>query len=79
LIFEPCHEEMGKCGFLNASLNLSERNPILMTGQQYTLALSLKMPESNVNKNLGMFMTCIQMRSKESKIVRSACRSSMLR
>jgi hypothetical protein len=32
LIFEPCQEEMRKCGFLNASINLSERNPILMTG-----------------------------------------------
>ena len=33
LIFEPCHEKMGKCGYLNSSINLSERNPILMTGK----------------------------------------------
>ena len=32
LIFEPCHEKMGKCGFLNSSVSLSERNPVLMTG-----------------------------------------------
>ena len=35
LIFEPCQEKMGKCGFLNASINLSQRNPILMTGKLY--------------------------------------------
>ena len=33
LIFEPCQEKMGKCGFLNASVLLSDRNPILMTGK----------------------------------------------
>ena len=33
LIFEPCHEKLGKCGFLNSSVSLSERNPVLMTGK----------------------------------------------
>ena len=33
LIFEPCQEKIGKCGFLNASVVLSDRNPILMTGK----------------------------------------------
>ena len=33
LIFDPCNEKMGKCGYLNASINLSDRNPILMTGK----------------------------------------------
>ena len=53
LVFEPCHENQGKCGYLNSSLSLSERNPVLMTGQLYTLTLSLEMPESEVNKHLG--------------------------
>ncbi len=96
LVFEPCQENMGKCGFLNASLILSERNPVLMTGQQYTLSLSLEMPESEVRKNngidiyaesfsmqvnkrLGMFMTCAQLLSKDSNVVRNACRSTMMR
>lgn len=79
LVFEPCQEKMGKCGFLNASLSLSERNPILMTGQQYMLTLSLEMPESEVNRNLGMFMTCAQLLSGGQQLVRSACRSTMLR
>ena len=53
LVFEPCDENQGKCGYLNSSLSLSERNPVLMTGQLYTLTLSLEMPESEVNKHLG--------------------------
>ena len=52
-MFEPCDENQGKCGYLNSSLSLSERNPVLMTGQLYTLTLSLEMPESEVNKHLG--------------------------
>lgn len=40
LIFEPCHEEMGKCGYLNASIILSERNPILMTGKSISECLT---------------------------------------
>ena len=33
LVFQPCEEKMGKCGFLNANVTLSDRNPILMTGE----------------------------------------------
>ena len=37
------------------------------------------MPESDVNKNLGMFMNCVQLYSGERKKVKSNCRSAMLR
>ena len=47
LIFKPCDSKMGACGFLNASLTLSERNPILMTGQLYTLTLRLESSASD--------------------------------
>ena len=33
LVFHPCEEKIGKCGFLNANVSLSDRNPILMTGK----------------------------------------------
>ena len=48
-------------------------------GQQYTLTLSLEMPESDNNKNLGMFMNCVQLLSNDKNVVRNACRSSMLK
>ena len=79
LVFEPCHEQMGKCGFLSANISLSERNPVLMTGQQYTLTLGLEMPESEVNRLLGMFMNCVQLLSNDGKVVRANCRSAMLK
>ena len=37
------------------------------------------MPESDVNKNLGMFMTCVQLSSNDFKMVRSTCRSAMMK
>ena len=37
------------------------------------------MPESDVNKNLGMFMTCVQLSSNDYKMVRSTCRSAMMK
>ena len=37
------------------------------------------MPESDVNKNLGMFMTCVQLSSSDYKMVRSTCRSAMMK
>lgn len=79
LTFNPCHTEPGKCGFLNATIQMSDRNPVLMTGQSYTVSLSLEMPESEVNKNLGMFMSCAQLLSRESKVSKSACRSAMMK
>ena len=40
---------------------------------------SLEMPESNINKKLGMFMSCAQLLSNQRKIVQNSCRSAMLK
>ena len=37
------------------------------------------MPESDSNKNLGMFMNCVQLVSSDHKLVKNACRSAMLK
>ena len=37
------------------------------------------MPESNINKKLGMFMSCAQLLSNQRKIVQNSCRSAMLK
>ena len=55
------------------------KDSILISGQQYTLTLTLEMPESDVNKHLGMFMTCVQLSSNDYKMVRSSCRSAMMK
>ena len=78
-LFEPCQENNAKCGFLNASVSLSSRRSILMTNQDYILSLSLEMPESKLNRDLGMFVTCAKVSSKDGIIVRNACKSAMLK
>ena len=75
-VFEPCNEEMGKCGFLNGSIQLGNPPPVLLTDQEYSLSLELEMPESNINRDLGMFMTCAQILSKDKLLMRKNCKST---
>ena len=58
---------------------ITESNsPVLMAGQSYAVVVALNMPESPKNLDLGMFMSCLQMRSthrnrpKEGGIIRVA-------
>ena len=81
-LFEPCEEKLAKCGFLNASVILAGQNQrsVLMAEQDYVLSLSLEMPESPVNRDLGMFMTCAQMMNKNRlEPARKTCKSSILK
>ena len=56
--------------------------PILMSGQAYTVVVGINMPESPRNRDLGMFMSCLQIHSvnrkqpKEAEIIRVASFSS---
>lgn len=78
-VFEPCNEEMGKCGFLNGSIQLGNPPPVLLTDQKYSLSLELEMPESNINRDLGMFMTCAQILSKDKLLMRKNCKSTIMK
>lgn len=49
-----------------------------MVGQSYKIYLTIEMPESDVNKNLGMFMVCLNLTDKEQTLVDSSCRAVML-
>ncbi|CAG5059873.1 unnamed protein product [Parnassius apollo] len=79
LQFRSCEENMGVCSFPSAHIQLTRWNNLLMPGQLYRIKLLLDMPESQVNKDLGMFMVCAQMRAKGGVFVSSSCRSAMLR
>lgn len=56
--------------------------PILMSGQAYTVVVGINMPESPRNRDLGMFMSCLQIHSvnrkqpKQDEIIRVANFSS---
>ncbi|CAH2061936.1 unnamed protein product, partial [Iphiclides podalirius] len=79
LQFKPCEEQMGMCSFPSAHVQLTRQSNLLMSGQPYRIKLILDMPETQVNKDLGMFMVCAQMRGKGGVFISSSCRSSMLR
>ncbi|CAB3247149.1 unnamed protein product [Arctia plantaginis] len=77
--FKPCEDKSGICSYPYAYVPLTRQSSILMPKQPYRIRLVLDMPESPVNKDLGMFMVCIQMRAKGGYLVSSSCRSAMIR
>ncbi|KAJ8681604.1 hypothetical protein QAD02_017396 [Eretmocerus hayati] len=78
LQFKSCDEEKGVCSFPSAHVQLTKKQQLLMVGQPYKVNLQLEMPESPANKELGMFMVCAQLRSRDGVLVDHACRSAML-
>ena len=78
LQFESCNEQKGICSFPSASVQLTNKQQLLMVGQPYKVNLHLEMPESPANKELGMFMVCAQLRSRDGYLVEHTCKSTML-
>lgn len=77
--FKPCEDKAGICSYPYAYVQLTRQSHILMPKQPYRIKLMLEMPESQANKDLGMFMVCVQMRATGGFLVSSSCRSAMLR
>ncbi|KAG5321325.1 BSCL2 protein, partial [Pseudoatta argentina] len=78
LQFKSCDEKKGICSFPQARVQLTKRQQLLMVGQPYKMNLHLEMPESTANKELGMFMVCAQLRSRDGHLVDHICKSAML-
>ncbi|XP_012232082.1 seipin [Linepithema humile] len=78
LQFKSCDKQKGICSFPYAHVQLTKKQQLLMVGQPYKVNLHLEMPESPANKELGMFMVCAQMRSRDGYLVDHTCRSTML-
>lgn len=49
-----------------------------MVGQPYRVYLSIDMPESPQNQDLGMFMVCAEMRDQLTQLRDHSCRAAML-
>ncbi|CAG0914701.1 unnamed protein product [Notodromas monacha] len=79
--FKPCGEKPGLCTYPSAYVELTRRfsDQLLARGQPYRVVLSLDVPESHVNQNLGMFMVHISMLNKAGEAVVKSDRSAMLR
>ncbi|XP_076759994.1 lipid droplet biogenesis associated protein seipin [Xylocopa sonorina] len=78
LFFKPCNEQKGICSFPSAYVQLTSKQQLLMVGQPYKVNLHLEMPESPANKELGMFMVCAELRSRDRTLVENTCKSTML-
>ncbi|CAG2217421.1 BSCL2 [Mytilus edulis] len=80
LNFRTCDVGIGACSFPSANISLlkSGQENMFVTGQLYSIVLNLDLPESNVNKELGMFIVKLQLYNKNGESLSSATRSTML-
>jgi len=76
LQFQPCTDTNARCSFPSAQLRLS-RNQKLHQGQTYSISLKLEIPDSPVNEDHGMFMTCLQISSASGDQIGESCKSSI--
>ncbi|EDV22094.1 uncharacterized protein TRIADDRAFT_59236 [Trichoplax adhaerens] len=67
------------CSFPTANVSLRTFPKQLMSGQVYRVSLILEMPESPVNKDLGVFMVKLTFASKENYRVTTSSRPAILR
>ncbi|XP_071159026.1 seipin-like isoform X2 [Mytilus edulis] len=77
LNFRTCDVGIGACSFPSANISLlkSGQENMFVTGQLYSIVLNLDLPESNVNKELGMFIVKLQLYNKNGESLSSATRS----
>jgi len=75
--FVPCEDKPGPCTFPNASIKLDPHKQRLNIGQPYRIGIILELPDSYVNQELGMFMTCLTMVDKNQEQIVRSCKSNM--
>jgi len=56
LFISTCAENAGVCSNPTANVTLTNQRSLLQTNQPYNIILDLELPESEANKQLGMFM-----------------------
>lgn len=49
-----CDENMGVCSFPSAHVQLTKSSQVLMSSQPYRIKLLLEVPESQINKDIGI-------------------------
>jgi len=79
LEFSSCNDINGLCSNPTANVTLTQQQQLLKSGQPYNIILDLEMPESDVNKNLGMFMIHLKLTGRNGQLLTNSRRSTMLR
>merc|ERR1719341_1799903 len=76
LQFQPCSGTTDRCSHPTANIAL-RRYQKLLQGQPYSISLNLEIPDSPVNEDLGMFMSCLTISSTKGDLIGEACKSSI--
>jgi seipin len=56
LYCRSCQESLGVCSNPTANVTLTHQRQLLQSNQPYNIIVDLELPESEANKQLGMFM-----------------------
>merc|ERR1719341_1382419 len=76
LQFQPCSDTTDRCSHPTANIAL-RRYQKLLQGQPYSISLNLEIPDSPVNEDLGMFMSCLTISSTKGDLIGESCKSSI--
>merc|ERR1719341_607827 len=76
LQFQPCSGTTDRCSHPTANIAL-RRYQKLLQGQPYSISLNLEIPDSPVNEDLGMFMSCLTISSTKGDLIGESCKSSI--
>ncbi|XP_057366910.1 seipin-like [Daphnia carinata] len=79
LEFNSCQETVGICSNPFANVTLTNQRQLLQSNQPYNIIIDLELPESEANKELGMFMVQLTLTGKNGKFIAMSRRSAMLR
>lgn len=79
LEFSSCTDASGLCSNPSANVTLTQQHHLLQSGQPYNIILDLEMPESDSNKQLGMFMIQLKLIGRNGQSISHSRRSAMLR
>lgn len=74
-----CDRYRPVCSFPQGTVRLRDPVKLLSADQEYSVSVSLDMPESEVNRQLGMFMVNISFISSSGQVISSSGRHLMLR
>ncbi|XP_052766332.1 seipin-like isoform X2 [Mya arenaria] len=78
--FRVCDSGVGMCSFPTANISLSKdgENQVFKVGQPYKIIVDLHVPESDSNRNIGMFMLVMKLYNKHGVVVKTSGRASTL-
>lgn len=83
LSFRVCHVGVGVCSFPSGNISFwndeGTKQEFLGAGQAYSMVITLEVPESTRNRDLGMFVVAVKLFDRNGFVTLTSERSTMLR